>query len=192
VQPRRDWLPYALAVVAWIAIALGMLAFVAGFLPGRDIYADANDCVGHAFATAFSWHEGGHHASECTRRFVLVATESAGGWWLAALLAPILLGAVAVWRRPRTIVAVAWILLSYAAAVAVFMATFDLDLFAEKHVLLRWPAYVVDTSLLLVYGVMSLALVALPFVHLARALARHRRRKDAEPVFPMAIVRPRD
>jgi hypothetical protein len=92
-----------LRLVATVVLGLCGIAVIVGFIPGVDVYEDKNDCIGHAFARAFSWHGGGDR-SPCVRNDVLLRTEAAGGWPLVLSLAWVALGAVALRRWPRLVV----------------------------------------------------------------------------------------
>jgi len=173
--------------VATVVLVLCGLAVVVGFIPGVDVYEDKNDCIGHAFARAFSWHGGGDR-TPCVRNDVLLRTVAAGGWPLVLSLAWVALGAVALRRWPRLWIAALWPLVMIISATVFFAFTFELDLFSPIREVPRWPA----TLLAFLVGTIALILVAVlivtPIVGVRRYLAARKAERDAQPE-PLAQAR---
>lgn len=175
-----------LRLVATVVLVLCGIAAIVGFIPGVDVYEDKNDCIGHAFARAFSWHGGDR--TPCVRNDVLLRTEAAGGWALVLSLAWIALGAVALRRWPRLWVAALWPLVMIVSAAIFFALTFELDLFSPIREVPRWPvtllAFLVGTIALILVTV----LVVTPIVGIRRYLAARQAERDAQPE-PLAQAR---
>lgn len=176
-----------LRLVATVVLGLCGIAVIVGFIPGVDVYEDKNDCIGHAFARAFSWHGGGDR-SPCVRNDVLLRTEAAGGWPLVLSLAWVALGAVALRRWPRLWIAALWPLVMIVSAAIFFAFTFELDLFSPIREVPRWPA----TLLAILVGAIAVILVAVlvvvPIVGTLRWLAARKAERDAQPE-PLAQAR---
>jgi hypothetical protein len=112
-----------------------------------------------------------------------VEQRPAGGGWLIAMLAPVMVGALAVRRYPRPLVAGLWPLGAFWMLMAGVTAMFEVELFTPHREL--WPAYVVNVLVALIGIVMVVLLVAMPAIVIARASALRRAERDA---FPAARV----
>lgn len=177
----KDWLGSALRVTALGLIALCAIAMVLGWLPGTEVYRDSNDCFGRALGALFSAHGGGAHSS-CESQYVLVRVERAGGWALMASLAPVVLGALAVWRWPRPLVA--WLLAfgTFAVLAVAIAATFDLDLSLVEHHAALWPSYAVTVIVGVLAVILMVLFVAMPIIGVVRRRARRRAEEERLPV----------
>lgn len=101
-----------------VAAAAAVVAIVASFLPGYDVYdPNVDDC-------GFDWWG---HAGACERREAYLHTERAGGAGSALVAALVALPGILVWRRPRARAAVAWALAILAGifALAAYMILLD-------------------------------------------------------------------
>jgi hypothetical protein len=179
---KPDWLPRVLRGVALAVIVVCALAMVFGMLPGTAIYRDANDCFGHALGSLFSAHGGGGH---CEAHYKLIGTKPAGGFELALALLLVVLGALAVRRWPRPLVAGLWPVGAFVLLVIGAIVTLDFDIFSLEHKVPLWPSYVVSALLGLIALVMMALVVAMPIISIRRALARRRAAREA---FPEARV----
>lgn len=180
------------SVMRWTAslvIVLCGIAVVVGFIPGVDIYEDKNDCIGQAFARAFSWHGGGDR-SPCVRNDVLLRTEAAGGWTLVLALLPIALGGLVLRRWPRLWIAALWPLVMIGSA-AIFLAVkFELDLFSPIREVPRWPATLLGLVVGAIVVVLLVVLIVVPIVGITRWLqARARREPEPEPIARARVVK---
>lgn len=177
----KDWLRSALRVTAFGVIALCGIAMVLGWLPGTEVYRDSNDCFGRALGALFSAHGGGARSS-CESHYVLVRVERAGGWALMAALLPVVLGAIAVQRWPRPLIA--WLLAfgTFAVLAIAIAVTFDLDLFSLEHEVALWPSYAVTAILGVLALILLLLFVAMPIIGFVRWRARRRAEAERLPV----------
>ncbi|MDQ3367647.1 MAG: hypothetical protein M3680_19675 [Myxococcota bacterium] len=147
---RDDSKRRLLRTVCLIAGALGVAMLGLGALPGLEVYADARNCLGHAFAGVFSH---GGSSSACEPHYVLDHTERVLAEPLAwlALIAIVGFG-VLVWFRPKLRYALLWSLVTIGLGALALVAMFDLRLF--EHTVALWPSRA--------FGVLALAL----FFHL--------------------------
>lgn len=190
---RFDQKGSVLRAVAVLVLVLCGLSVIVGFIPGVDIYEDKNDCIGRAFARAFSWHGGGDR-SPCVRNDVLLRTEAAGGWPLVLSLAWVALGAVALRRWPRLWIAALWPFVMIVSAAIFFAFTFELDLFSSIREVPRWPAILLAFLVGTIALILLTVLIVTPIVGTKRYLAARRAERDAEPE-PLAqarVIRMRD
>lgn len=166
----------ALCVIAW---ALGAGMFALGWLPGTEIYEDANNCAGHAFD---GWFVDVRPAS-CTPHYVLASTarvlDTRLQWLsLALMLAP---GAF-VWWKPKLGLALLW---SVLAIPTVILAMFVwLDLYLLERTVSLWPrdVFAVLASALVILLVAGVPIACAVFAYVIRT------RKPEPPVFPTAQV----
>ena len=140
-----------------IAISiLGTIAIVFGFLPGIDVYRDASNCFGHAFASLFS------HASSrgCQSSWQLVETRSVVDHpiWMALYFGVLMAPGWLVWRYPQLKLLLVWTLVAIGTTFAMIVATFDLGSWTERTVQLV-PAYVFGVA---VTVMLSTLIVGLP------------------------------
>lgn len=166
VTPPGDPLARALTRSAWLVLGLCAVALILGSVPGVEIHRDTSNCAGRALGALFTMHH--DRSAPCTASYVYDHTSPAGGGALWAALAPVVLGALLVRRRPRPALALAWALAGVVAAVVVLIVTFDLDIFGETHEVALWPAQVMGVAVVGIYGVLALILVGLPLVLIAR------------------------
>lgn len=146
-------------------------------LPGRRIYADANNCFGYGLASLGMTE---HHHVECTPSYTeLRGTEEAGGWYAILFAGAVALGAGIVHRKPTRATAFAWVVWTALAAAGAFVLSFELNLF--DHVVNLWPTHVLAFA----FGmVLVLVLIAAPIIVIATreratgssAIARRRSR----------------
>jgi hypothetical protein len=176
---HKDWLPPTLRTIALVVIALCGVAVVFGMFPGTKVYKDANDCFGHALGALFSAHGGGH--STCESHYILVRTESAGGWQGALALTPIVLGAMVLRRWPRPLIAFLWPMGGFVLLAIGFIVTFKLEIFSLEHKVALWPTYVVSAMLGLIFLIMTALFLGSPIVGIVRWRARRRAARERIP-----------
>lgn len=177
---QTEWVPRVLRVVALTVCALCGVAMVVGWLPGIEVYRDANDCFGRALGALFSAHGGGGR-SPCEHHYVYVETRLAGGWGLMAALAPVVLGGLALWRWPKLWIAWVWPVLMFVLLVVSVVLTLDFDIFGTEHKVPLWPSYVVSTMMALIAIVFVVLIVTVPIVALVRLRARRRAARERIP-----------
>src|SRR5690348_1057063 len=114
--------------IVHLVLGLSVVVVALAFLPGRRVYADANNCIGNALAS-FGMME--HHHEECAPSYTeLVATRPAGGSFALVFVAAVAIGAGIVYRRPERWTAWLWAIWTVAAGIGAWLMTsFDLNLF---------------------------------------------------------------
>lgn len=160
-----------LRILCGLAGACGLGIFAIGWLPGSEIYTDANDCFGRALG-ALAAH-GGRHG--CEPRYTLDHTELVLDeplQWLA--LALVLAPGVLVWLRPRLRFALLWSALAVPCSYLGFVAWFDLKLFARTEAL--WPSQVFAPFAI---GLLVMVLLVIPISCLVFAIHARARKSGA-------------
>jgi hypothetical protein len=176
---ETDWVRSVLRATALGVIILCWLGMAVGMLPGVKIYEDTNDCFGRALGSLFSAHGG--RGSTCEPHYVYVRTDKACGFEAVLVFSAVALGALAVRRWPRLLVAWLWPVVSFAAVAITFVLTFELDLFSTEHEVALWPAYVVGALAVLVALILAALVAVVPIVAGLRWRARRRAARDALP-----------
>lgn len=173
----RPRLARRLRRVVHLVLALCVILVVVANLPGRRIYADANNCFGNGLASLGMTES---HHFECTPSYTKLArTEPAGGWAAILLALAIALGAGIVHHRPRRITAIAWVVWTVLAAAGTAAMSFHLSLF--DHIVTLWPGHVLAFAVGMLF---VLVLLATPIIVIATrerpsdstAIARNRSR----------------
>jgi hypothetical protein len=174
---ERPRLERRLRRVVHLVLALCAVVVVVAKLPGRHVYADANNCFGSALASLGTTE---HHHDECTPSYTrLLRTEEAGGWAAIVFAVAVALGAGIVHRKPTRAKAVAWIVWTALAGVGAAVMSFELNFF--DHVVTLWPTHVLAFALgmLLVFVLIAVPIIAIATrerVSDSSAIARSRSR----------------
>lgn len=145
--------------VVHLVLGLCAIVVVVAKLPGRRVYADANNCAGYGLAT-LGMTEHRHH--ECTPSYTkLVRTEPAGGWAAIVFAVAVALGAGIVHRKPTRAKSIAWLVWTVLAAAGTAAMSFDLSFFDD--VVLLWPTHVLRfaVGMLLVLTVLATPIIVI-------------------------------
>ena len=164
----------ALAMMVACLIGVPIAAF-----PSVDISKDASNCFGEVLA----WH---HNSRPCHPRYKYVGSKTPALPVIPALLV-VALGAFAMRRWPRPLVAIGWSLAAFSLMVVCAAYTFDFEIFGLGLKTYRWTAIVAGFLHGIVASTAIVTFVAMPIVMIARAIRR--RRDRPEPLAPARVVR---
>lgn len=174
---ERPRLERRLRRIAHLVLALCVIVVAVAKLPGRRVYADANDCFANAVASLVTTE---HHHEHCTPSYTkLERTEQAGGWAAIVFAVAVALGAGILHRRPTRATAIAWVVWTGLAGVGAAVMSFQLSLF--DHVVSLWPTHVLAFALgmLLVFVLLATPVIVIATrerVSDSSAIARSRSR----------------
>jgi len=158
----------ALAMMVACLICVPLAAF-----PTVDISKDVNNCFGEVLA----WH---HNSHPCHPRYKHVESKRP-----AIPVIPVLVllavGAFAMRRSPRPLVAMGWSLAAFGLMLVCAVYTFDFEIFGLGHKSYRPISGVLGVGYFIIGLTSGIMFFAMPVVMITRAIRIRRERREAIP-----------
>jgi hypothetical protein len=166
-----DSVERALRWVAIVIVAICALAIPLALVPSVTVYTDANDC----FARAFAWH---HSAGSTCQPDFSIAEAKVPGLPVIFAMIGVGLGALAIRRWPRPLVALAWTVPAFVLVIVSLAITLDFEIFSFDNRTYSWSASVLGTMFAFLGATAVGLFIAMPIIEIRRVMQRRRDRPE--------------